>query len=330
MRIFLSGAAGFIGFHLACRLLAEGHAVLGYDSVNDYYDPILKWKRISILNGFSNFEFCKGLLEDRVALTHAFQSFSPSHVVHLAAQAGVRHSVENPHAYISSNIVGFQNLIELVRERRPENFIYASSSSVYGGSEKLPFSEDQDVRNPVSLYAATKLSNELVATAYGNLYDLVSTGLRFFTVYGPFGRPDMAMFIFAEKMLRGEPIPVFNGGDMRRDFTFIDDIVDGIMRALAVPQIGKIYNLGRSKSEQLLDMIEILARSLDVEPRIQFLPHQLGDVKSTFADTSKAFNELGYNPKVTLQFGVQRFASWYRAYHQEVNSEGPGFNNSLT
>ena len=257
MKVLVTGAAGFIGFHTSRRLLDAGHQVMGFDSVNDYYDPHFKDLRLAVLRDYKGFTFTKGLLEDHAALTAAWKYFSPTHVIHLAAQAGVRYSIENPMAYVNSNLIGFQNVIELVRHTKPAHFVYASSSSVYGGNKELPFSELQDVSNPISLYAATKLSNELVAKSYANLFSMPCTGLRFFTVYGPYGRPDMAMFKFADAMRAGRPLPVFNSGKMVRDFTYIDDIVSGILGALGRIEKGQIYNLGRGNRELLLDMIQI-------------------------------------------------------------------------
>ncbi len=318
MRVLVTGAAGFIGFHLSRRLLDLGHDVTGYDSINDYYDPKFKYHRLSILNDYRNFSFTQGKLEDEQVLRQLWVRFNPSHVVHLAAQAGVRYSIENPLAYINSNIVGFQNVIELVRQTRPENFIYASSSSVYGGNKVLPFSESHDVRDPVSLYAVTKLSNELVAKAYGNLFQIPSTGLRFFTVYGPYGRPDMAMFKFASALTSGQPLSVFNSGQMVRDFTYIDDIVDGILACMSRADLGQVYNLGRGKREVLLDMINILAGALGRESILKFLPMQLGDVEETAADISKARQNLGYEPRIDISEGIPRFAAWYQGLPSEL------------
>jgi UDP-glucuronate 4-epimerase len=317
MKVFLTGAAGFIGYHTSLALLQAGHEVHGYDSVNDYYDPHYKQVRLEKLKDFSKFSFTKGLLEDQKLLAQAYQSFEPSHVIHLAAQAGVRYSIENPLAYIHTNIVGFQHMIELVRHHKPINFVYASSSSVYGGNKILPFSESQEVANPVSLYAATKISNEMVAKSYGNLYGIPSTGLRFFTVYGPYGRPDMALFSFADKILKSEEIPVFNHGQMGRDFTFIDDIVAGVLASLHKPQMNKIYNLGRGKKENLLRMVELLEQSLGKQSKRLLLPMQLGDVEETLADISKAKDELGYQPSTSIDEGIPRFVNWYTGHHSK-------------
>ncbi len=277
---------------------------MGYDSVNDYYDIYFKNIRLERLKEYSNFKFVKGHLEDKSLLESVYLEFEPSHVINLAAQAGVRYSIENPMAYIKSNIIGFQNIIELVRQTNPQNFLYASSSSVYGGNTEYPFSESQRVENPVSLYAATKLSNELVAKSYGNLYKIPNTGMRFFTVYGTFGRPDMAIFIFSKKMKEGQRLPVFNNGLMFRDFTYIEDIVSGILKALEKPDINQVYNFGRGRTEKLMDMITILSDAYGVKPALDLLPMQKGDVPQTSADISKAQKNLAYQPKVNLSEGL--------------------------
>lgn len=315
MKVFLTGSAGFIGFHTAKALLEQGHTVHGYDSINSYYDPFYKEIRLKVLRTFPNFYFTQGLLEDAAALSAGYTGCTPTHVIHLAAQAGVRYSIENPHAYISSNIVGFQNMIELVRQYRPTNFVYASSSSVYGSNTQLPFSESHTTASPISLYAATKLSNELVAHSYTHLYKIPNTGLRFFTVYGPYGRPDMALFQFAARMERGEKIPVFNHGQMVRDFTYVDDIVTGILAALATPEQGGIYNLGRGNREPLLRMIEVLEQALGIQADKEFLPLQAGDVVETSAEITKAREKLGYDPQTGIEVGIPRFIEWYRSVH---------------
>jgi UDP-glucuronate 4-epimerase len=312
MRLLLTGAAGFIGFHAAKKLLAEGHEVLGYDNFNDYYDPSHKEARSKVLSEFKNFSMVRANLEDAPALTKAWDKFEPDHVLHLAAQAGVRYSIENPLAYISSNIVGFQNVIELVRHRKVTNFVYASSSSVYGSNRQLPFSEVQEVKSPVSLYAATKLANELVASSYAHLYKIPSTGLRFFTVYGPFSRPDMAIYSFAKLMAAGKPISVFNNGNMVRDFTYVDDIVSGICASLKKPEHAQVYNLGRGAAENLMDMIKYLEADLGIKAKINYLPLQAGDVPETISDVTKAHKNLGYTPKTDLKDGIRFFAQWFR------------------
>lgn len=312
MRVLLTGSAGFIGFHTAKALLARGDRVFGYDNINGYYDPAFKRARLEVLAREPGFTFTKGDLADERTLKEAFAQSQPDCVVNLAAQAGVRYSLENPMAYIQSNVVGFQNLIDLVRAHRPANFVYASSSSVYGGNKVLPFSETQEVSNPISLYAATKLSNELVAKTYGNLFEIPSTGLRFFTVYGPMGRPDMAMFKFADLMVKGRRIPVFNHGKMIRDFTYIDDIVAGIAACVDRPEINQIYNLGKGSPDNLLDMIRLLEENLGMKAETEMMPMQAGDVEATLADISRAKARLGYQPKTDLAHGIAEFAKWYK------------------
>lgn len=313
LRVLVTGAAGFIGFHTAKALLEKNCEVLGYDVVNDYYDPAHKNLRLAVLAEYKNFKFVKAALEDLNSLQAAYKKFDPSHVIHLAAQAGVRYSIENPSVYIQSNIVGFQNIIELVRMSKPQNFVYASSSSVYGGNKQFPFSESHPVENPVSLYAATKISNELVAKTYMHLYGIPSTGLRFFTVYGPYGRPDMAYFSFAKKIVGKEKISIFNHGNMARDFTYIDDILAGIMASLAKPESGQVYNLGRGKQESLTEMIHLLESNLGIEAVKEFLPMQKGDVERTFADISKAQQNLNYRPQTSLNEGIRHFVDWFKA-----------------
>ena len=314
MKYLVTGAAGFIGFHTAESLLQDGHEVVGYDSVNDYYDPWFKEIRLKRLREFPKFKFEQGFVEDRDAFEKVWAEAEPEAVLHLAAQAGVRYSIEHPEAYLNANLIGFHNVIELARKYKPGNLVYASSSSVYGGNKELPFSESQDVSQPISLYAATKASNELVAKAYSHLYEIPTTGLRFFTVYGTYGRPDMALFIFTRCMLVGEELPVFNRGNMYRDFTYIDDIVAGVRLALDKPQHGAIYNLGRGRMEVLREYIDLIARELGVEPKLNLMPMQLGDVPATHADILKAQNELGYNPTTDIAVGVPRFVQWYQDY----------------
>jgi UDP-glucuronate 4-epimerase len=315
-RIFITGTAGFIGYHTALRLLGSGHEVLGYDSVNDYYDVRIKHSRLEQLGKNSSFSFKKGDLTDQRALADAYSQFRPDRVIHLAAQAGVRYSIENPRAYIDSNLVGFQNIIELVRHSKPDQFIYASSSSVYGGNTKLPFSESDTTINPISLYAATKMSNELVAKSYCNLYNIPAVGLRFFTVYGPYARPDMAIYKFAELMRQGKPIQVYNQGKMIRDWTYIDDIVDGILASLQKPESGEVYNLGKGSPDYLSDMIALLEEYLGIKANKEFLPIQMGDVEATNADISKARSRLGYEPKTQLKDGLKHFCAWYRDFYK--------------
>ena len=316
MKVLVTGAAGFIGFHTTKTLISRGHQVLGFDNLNDYYDPNLKRARLAMIDNPKSFSFVQGDVADAQAVKSAWDQFQPTHVIHLAAQAGVRYSIENPMAYIHSNIVGFQNVIELARHRKPENFVYASSSSVYGGNKTLPFSEDQDVSHPISLYAATKLENELVAKTYSHLYEIPTSGLRFFTVYGPYGRPDMAMFKFSELMLQKKPIQVYHGGKMIRDFTYVDDIVSGILGALGKPEKGEVYNLGKGHPDQLTDMIALLEQHLGVKATREMLPIQAGDVEATLADISKAKVAFGYDPKTSLAQGVAKFCEWYRGYRK--------------
>lgn len=311
MRFLVTGAAGFIGYHVARRLLDLGYEVFGFDNFNAYYDVRFKEARNAILQKNPRYKMIRGKLEDDTAVTMAFDSSHPECVIHLAAQAGVRHSITHPHDYINSNIVGFQNIIENVRAFCPNNFVYASSSSVYGKNE-LPFSESQNTSNPISLYAATKLSNEQIACAYGNMHGIKNTGLRFFTVYGPLGRPDMALFKFSKAIVQGKSIQLFNEGNMQRDFTFIEDIVDGIMLAVMKPQMNKIYNLGYGSSNNLMDVVERLSKLLDRDLAIDFLPMQKGDVRATVADISLAKKELGYNPIYDIENGLPIFCEWFK------------------
>ncbi len=315
MKVFVTGTAGFIGYHVATRLLQKGHEVTGYDSVNDYYDVRIKQSRLEHLARSSLFTFVKGDLTDQRVLADAYNRCRPDRVIHLAAQAGVRYSIENPKAYVDSNLVGFQNIIELVRRSQPDHFLYASSSSVYGGNTKLPFSESDPTTHPISLYAATKMSNELVAKSYSHLYKIPAVGLRFFTVYGPYARPDMAIYKFAELMRQGKPIQVYNQGKMIRDWTYIDDIVDGILASLEKPESGEVYNLGKGSPDYLSEMIELLEDYLGIKAKKEFLPIQMGDVEATNADISKAMSRLGYEPKTQLKEGLRHFCAWYRAYH---------------
>jgi UDP-glucuronate 4-epimerase len=314
VRIFVTGSAGFIGFHSSKELLRRGHSVFGYDNINNYYDPRFKIARLEELSKSSKFSFTKGNLADKTALKTAWDTAKPDMVLHLGAQAGVRYSIENPDAYVESNLVGFQNVIELARHAKVDNFVYASSSSVYGGNKTLPFSETQTVSNPISFYAATKLANELTAKAYWNLFQLPSAGLRFFTVYGPFGRPDMAMFKFAELMRAGKPIEIYNEGKMWRDFTYVDDIVSGVMAALEKPEPAEVYNLGRGEKVELMSMVELLETYLGIKADRRLLPMQMGDVEATLSDVSKAQKNLGYAPKVSLAEGMRSFCDWYKAF----------------
>jgi len=314
-KILVTGAAGFIGFHLSRSLLEDGYEVLGIDNVNDYYDPNLKWMRLNILKKYSNFIFERVNIAERDTLTIAFTNFKPQKVVNLAAQAGVRYSIENPYAYMNSNLVGFLNIIELCRHNEVEGFIYASSSSVYGGNEKIPFSVEDRVDKPLALYSATKRANELIAYSYSDLYGLHTTGLRYFTVYGPWGRPDMAMFIFTKKILEGKPIPVFNNGEMKRDFTYINDIIAGTRAAIYNNYHCEVFNLGNYRSEQLMDMISLIENNLGKKAEINFLPMQPGDVKESYADIEISKEKLDFKPKTKLETGVKNFLCWYCSYY---------------
>ena len=313
-KILVTGAAGFIGYHLCKSLLDDDYEVLGIDNLNNYYDPKLKHARLEQLTPFKSFTFKKIDIADRQSLTNAFTYFRPQKVVNLAAQAGVRYSIENPYAYMEANLVGFLNIIELCRHNDVEGLIYASSSSVYGGNTNIPFSAEDRVDNPISLYAASKKSNELIANAYSHLYGLHTTGLRYFTVYGPWGRPDMAMFIFAKKISAGEPIPVFNNGNMKRDFTYIDDIISGTRSSIEKNYKCEIFNLGNHKSEQLMDMIALLEQNLGKKAEINFLPMQLGDVHESYADIKLSNEKLGFKPKTSIKNGVSKFMKWYKNY----------------
>ena len=324
-KVLITGAAGFIGFHLAKRLLEMGAVVLGFDNMNDYYDVSLKESRLRILHAFSNFSFIKDDLADEQAVTAAFQSFHPDIVVNLAAQAGVRYSIDNPRAYIDSNIVGFFNILEACRQYPVQHLLFASSSSVYGNQEKTPFSTTDNVDHPISLYAATKKSNELMAYTYSHLYGIPATGLRFFTVYGPYGRPDMAYFKFANMMYRNEPIKIYNHGDMYRDFTYVDDIVEGIEHMLCNPpkanEAGdqyKVYNIGNNKPEQLMHFIEVLEQALGKTAEKEYLPMQPGDVYQTYADVSELEEDFDFKPNTSIEEGLGKFAAWYKMYYKKL------------
>jgi len=315
MKIIVTGAAGFIGFHLSKSLLNDDYEVLGIDNINNYYDPNLKLARLEQLKPYKNFTFNKVDISDRESIAKSFQSFKPQKVVNLAAQAGVRYSIENPYAYMDSNLVGFLNIIELCRHNGVEGLIYASSSSVYGGNTKIPFSVEDRVNNPISLYAATKRANELIAHSYSHLYGLHTTGLRFFTVYGPMGRPDMAMFIFTKKIIQNKAIKVFNNGHMKRDFTFIDDIIDGTRAAVEKNYKCKVFNLGNNKSEKLMDMIGLIEKKLNKKALINFEPMQPGDVKESYAEIDYSSEKLDYLPKTSIESGIPKFVNWYKKYY---------------
>ncbi len=316
MNILVTGTAGFIGYHLARSLLHDGHQVVGLDNFNDYYDVQLKRDRhreLELLQGYTGVE---ADLCDLDTLRKLVQDHTIERVCHLAAQAGVRYSLDNPFAYQRSNLEGFLNILEVCRHHTMERLVYASSSSVYGGNTKLPFSENDPVDRPVSLYAATKKANELMAHTYTHLYGLPTIGLRFFTVYGPWGRPDMAIWLFTEAMLQGRAIKVFNHGKMQRDFTFIDDIVQGVRAALFKDGFAPwdVFNLGNHRSENLMDMIRVIGQALDVEPAMELLPMQPGDVPATYADIERAQKTLGYAPQTSIHVGIPRFIDWYKHY----------------
>jgi len=336
--IIITGAAGFIGFHLSKKLLSEGHRILGIDNLNDYYDVNLKKERLKLLKetykGSDLFKFIKCDLKDSNKINNIFKKNKPKIVINLAAQAGVRYSIENPKSYIDSNLVGFGNILECCRTHEIEHLIFASSSSVYGGNRSLPFKEDDGVNHPVSLYAATKRANELMAHTYSHLYKLPTTGLRFFTVYGPWGRPDMGYFIFTSKILKGETIKIFNNGDMMRDFTYIDDIVDGIKSLiykspttnnnfdLNMPKPSeswapfKLFNLGNSTPIKLMSFIKTIEEALGLEAKKEFLPMQMGDVEATYADMKLLDNWINFKPKTTIKKGIGEFTKWYLKYYK--------------
>ena len=333
MKILVTGAAGFIGFHTAARLLAEGHSVVGVDNFNAYYDVGLKRARIAELAGQRNLRVIECDLADRAGTAHVFETERFDRVVHLAAQAGVRYSIENPHAYIDANICGFLNVLEGCRHTAVAHCVFASSSSVYGANTTLPFRVEDNVDHPVSLYAATKKANELMAHSYAHLYRLPLTGLRFFTVYGPWGRPDMAIYLFTDKIIRGEPIPVYNGGRHSRDFTYIDDIVSGVvatMEAIPAPDAAwngahpnpasssapyRLYNIGNANPIELSVLIETLEQAIGRAAIKQYLPMQPGDVVATAADVSALTAAVGFTPSTPIEVGIPRFVDWYRRYH---------------
>lgn len=333
MKVLLTGAAGFIGMHVAQRLLARGDEVVGLDNLNDYYEVSLKEARLARLTPQPGFRFVKMSVEDRDGMAQLFAAERFDRVVHLAAQAGVRYSLQNPNAYIDANIVGFMNILEGCRHSGVQHLVYASSSSVYGGNTKMPFSEADSVDHPVSLYAATKKANELMAHTYSHLYGLPTTGLRFFTVYGPWGRPDMALFLFTKAMVEGRPIDVFNHGDMQRDFTFIDDIVEGVIRTLDRPAEPdpafdgdhphpghskapfRVFNIGNQGPVKLMTFIEAIEKALGITAQKNLLPMQPGDVPATYADVSELTAWTGFSPATPIDEGVARFVDWYRAYY---------------
>jgi UDP-glucuronate 4-epimerase len=331
--VLITGAAGFIGFALARRLLRRGRAVVGIDSINDYYDPALKNARVAALSQFSNFTFHKIDLADRKRVASVFGDGAFGPVVNLAAQAGVRYSLENPHAYLDANLAGFLNVLEGCRHRKTGHLVFASSSSVYGANTHLPFSVHDNVDHPISLYAATKKANELMAHAYSHLYGLPTTGLRFFTVYGPWGRPDMAMYIFARAIDEGQPIRLFNQGRMRRDFTYIDDVIEAVERLIAripakaaLPPQGtsdpatsaapwRIYNIGNNRTVEVPHVVELLEKEFGRKAKIELLPMQAGDVPETCADIDDLMRDVGFRPATSIEDGVRNFVAWYKEYH---------------
>lgn len=322
-KVLITGAAGFIGFHLAKRLLSLGAQVAGLDNLNPYYDVHLKLDRLRELDLYPSFSFTCGDLADAGAVNSLFDEFKPDIVVNLAAQAGVRYSIDHPRSYIDSNIIGFFNILEACRHFQPEHLLYASSSSVYGNQQKTPFATTDPVDHPISLYAATKKSDELMAYTYSHLYGIPATGLRFFTVYGPFGRPDMAYFSFTRKIMAGEPIKIFNQGDMYRDFTYVDDIVAGVERMLCNPPVPnetgdryKLYNIGNNNPEKLMTFIETLEDVLGKKAQKKFLPMQPGDVYQTYADVSELEKDFGFKPQTSIREGLSQFAQWYKKYYR--------------
>jgi UDP-glucuronate 4-epimerase len=334
MELLVTGAAGFIGMQVAARLLQAGHNVTGVDNLNDYYDVRLKEARLDVLKPYSNFRFLKMDLADREKMNELFACGKFERVIHLAAQAGVRYSLENPHAYIQSNIVGFTNILEGCRRFPVKHLVYASSSSVYGTNKKLPFSVQDNVDHPISLYAASKKSNELMAHAYSHLFQIPTTGLRFFTVYGPWGRPDMAIFSFTKAILEGKSIDVFNYGKMQRDFTYIDDIVEGVLLVAdrppapnaqsTAPDGGpsaapyRLYNIGNHQPVELMKVIEVLEKCLGKTTRKNMLPMQPGDVPATFADVDELMRDTGFRPGTPIEVGVKHFTDWYQSYYRSV------------
>ena len=336
MKILVTGAAGFIGMHASQRLLARGDEVVGLDNLNDYYDPTLKDARLARLTPHPAFRFVKMDVADRAGMEQLFATEKFDRVIHLAAQAGVRYSLQNPQAYIDSNVVGFMNVLEGCRYAKVQHLVYASSSSVYGGNTRMPFSERDSVDHPVSIYAATKKANELMAHTYSHLYGLPTTGLRFFTVYGPWGRPDMALFLFTKAILEGRPIDVFNHGKMQRDFTYVDDIAEGTVRVMDrmaspnpdfdsnSPDPGssrapyRVYNIGNHQPVELMSFIETLEQALGQKAQKNFLPMQAGDVLATYADIEDLRRDVGFAPKTSLTEGLSRWASWFREYTQRA------------
>ncbi len=336
-KILVTGAAGFIGFHLSRRLCADGCEVLGLDNLNSYYDVTLKQDRLAQLAGFDAFRFEEAALEDAGAIARLVADFRPDAVVNLAAQAGVRYSLENPQAYVGSNLAGFVNILEACRHNDVKHLVFASSSSVYGANTKLPWAVEDTVDHPISLYAATKKANELMAHSYAHLFGIPCTGLRFFTVYGPWGRPDMAVFKFTKAIFEGQTIPVFNHGQMRRDFTYIDDIIEGVARIIQIPAAPnvdwdssapdpassnapyRLYNIGNNSPVELMEMIRMLEKEVGIEAKIDFQPMQAGDVMATFADVQALEDAVGFKPSTPLDKGLRQFVQWYREYYRLGN-----------
>ncbi len=334
MRILVTGAAGFIGYHTAVRLLERGHEVIGFDNLNTYYDVSLKEARLAKLTPHERFRFIKADLTDRDEVERTFAEEKPNRVIHLAAQAGVRYSLEDPHAYVGSNVTGFLHVLEGCRHHDVEHLVYASSSSVYGSNQALPYKESDTADHPVNIYGATKKATELMAHSYAHLFGLPVTGLRFFTVYGPWGRPDMSLFIFTRNILAGEPVPVFNRGDHARGFTYIDDVAEGVVRILdrvaspdpdwnaAAPNPAtssaphRIYNIGSQKPVALLDYIKEIEKAVGREAKLDLLPAQPGDIKETYADTEALKDALGIQPSTSIEDGIKRFVAWYRDYYR--------------
>lgn len=333
MKILITGAAGFIGFHLSNNILKKGTEIIGIDNLNDYYDEGLKESRLKKLNEYPNFKFHLVDLKEKKEVDNIFELYKPTHVINLAAQAGVRYSLENPHAYVDSNIVGFLNILEACRNHQVEHLVYASSSSVYGGNKVVPFSTNHNVDHPVSLYAATKKSNELMAHTYSHLYGIPTTGLRFFTVYGPYGRPDMAYYSFTQDILDNRPIKIFNHGKMERDFTYVDDIVEGIEKLIPLaPKANKnwnetkddlsssfapykIYNIGNNNPVSLMKFINSLESALGKEAEKVYLDMQPGDVQQTYADVSDLEKDINFKPNTSIEIGIQKFVDWYKEYY---------------
>ena len=332
--ILVTGAAGFIGFHVAKRLLDAGRLVIGLDNLNAYYDPMLKEARLAVLGKLPGFQFVKLDLADRAGIAELFARERFASVVHLAAQAGVRHSLVDPHAYVDANLTGFTNMLEGCRHNGCRHLLYASSSSVYGSNSKMPFSVHDNVDHPLSLYGASKKANELMAHAYAHLFKLPTTGLRFFTVYGPWGRPDMAMWLFAKAILAGEPIKLFNHGNMRRDFTYVDDVVESVVRLVERPPAGdpnwsgerpdpgssaapwRVYNIGNNNPVELLEVVRLLEQAIGKKAKRELLPMQPGDVPATYADVGDLMREVDFKPKTSIAEGIKRFIAWYRDYYR--------------